>query len=135
MANPNAMLDKMTRILAYVGDEGAKDGYFLRRNNAGNPIYSTNIRPESIPEELVAGLVKKIVSLLTRNKPIIGVPQDIIVKISELKVLYDSSEKSTKGELIDYLGEFEGNSGMHGGARKTKRRFKNIKNRKTRSRK
>jgi hypothetical protein len=137
MEDPNALLDKFTRLLAYVGDEGAKDGYFLRSNNTGKPVYSINIRAEPIPEESLIKLVKKIKSLLKNNKPVLGFPGDVIGKAAELKTLYDSTANaSAKKELIDYMGDFSGNSdGMHGGASKTKRNSKGRKNRKTCSRK
>ena len=132
MEDPNELLDKFTQLLAYIGDEGAKDGYFLRRNNSGDAVYSINIRDEPIPEDLVKGLVKKIKSLLKTNKPVSGFPQDVVSKTTELKQLYDSVNSSMKQELIDYINDFGQNSGMHGGERKTRR---NRKNRKTRSRK
>jgi len=137
MEDPNALLDKFTQILAYVGDEGAKDGYYLRRNAAGNSVYSINIRQEPVPEEKIPMLIKKIKNLLKSNKPVTEFPQDIVVKIGELKALFDATaDESTKRELIDYISEFGNNSGMHGGlGKKTKRRSKNRKNRKTRSRK
>lgn len=138
MEDPNALLDKFTQLLAYVGDEGAKDGYFLRSNNTGNPVYSINIRAEPLPEESLTKLVKKIKSLLKTNKPVAGFPADVIGKAGDLKALYDSTANaSTKKELIDYMSEFSSNSGgMHGG-RRTKRGSKNrktSKNRQTRSR-
>ena len=138
MEDPNALLDKFTQILAYVGDEGAKDGYFLRSNNSGNPVYSINIRPEPLAGGEITGLVRKIKALLTKNKPLEGVPQDVVTKAEQLKALYNSrSNAGAKQELIEYLdGNFgNNNNGMYGGARKTNRRSKNRKNRKTRSRK
>lgn len=128
MNDTTELLDRFTQILAYVGDDGAKDGYFLRENNAGNPVYSINIRPEPIPEEGVARLVKKIKSLLKTNTPVTGFPTDVVAKTNELKDVYDSSANAAKKELLDYISEFGefGSGGMRGG-RKTKRRSKRSK--------
>ena len=128
MNDTTELLDRFTQILAYVGDDGAKDGYFLRENNAGNPVYSITIRPEPIPEEGVARLVKKIKSLLKTNTPVTGFPADVVAKTNELKDVYDSSSNVAKKELLQYISEFGefGNAGMRGG-RKTKRRSKRSK--------
>lgn len=133
MEGPNTLLDKFTQILAYIGDEGAKDGYFLRSNNAGNPIYSINIRAEPLSEESLIKLVKRIKSLLKNNKVVTDFSPDVVRKANELKTLYDSTaDNSLKEELIEYMSNFNSN-GMHGG-RKTKRRSKSRKLRKTRYR-
>jgi hypothetical protein len=138
-SDPNALLDKFTKILAYVGDDEAKDGYYLRTNNSGNPIYSIDIRSEPIPEKSIKKLVKQIKMLLKKNKPVIGFDEDIIDKINELKASYDATRnQSIKDELIDYISDFGSNSGMHGGKgkrstrrRKTKRNCrKSLKTRK-----
>ena len=121
-SDPNALLDKFTQILAYVGDDEAKDGYYLRTNNSGNPIYSIDIRSEPIPEKSIKKLVKQIKMLLKKNKPVIGFDEDIIDKINELKASYDATRnQSIKDELIDYISDFGSNSGMHGGKGKGKR--------------
>jgi hypothetical protein len=134
MEDPNALLDKFTQLLAYVGDEGAKDGYFLRMNNSGKSVYSINIRPEPVTDEDITELVRKIKGLLTKNKPVKEFPQDVVAKANELQALYNSSNEGAKQELIEYIDGF-GNTGMHGGRRKTNRRSKNRKNRTKRSRK
>jgi len=138
----SALLDKLTQLLAYVGDEGAKDGYFVKSNNSGNPVYSINIRPEPILENDIRVLVKQIKRLLTKNTPVSGFPQDVLDKTVELKASYDAtSSASVKDELINYLSEYANNSGMsgmsgmRGGARKSKRISKSRKNKKTKSRK
>lgn len=121
--DPNALLDKFTQLLAYAGDSGAKDGYFLRYNNDEKPVYSIPIRDEALSEENLAQLVKKIKKFIKNNKPINGFPADIMTKISELKNLYESvKDKSTKKELIEYMSDYTANSGMHGGTRKKLRR-------------
>jgi hypothetical protein len=118
MEDPNALLDKFTQLLAYAGDAGAKDGYFLHYNNE-KPIYSIPIRDEPLSEETLVALVKKIKKFIKNNKPINGVPPDIIIKITELKDLYDATKAtSSKKELIQYIGDYVANSGMHGGTRK-----------------
>lgn len=119
MEDPNALLDNFTQLLAYAGDAGAKDGYFLRHNNDDKPIYSIPIRDEPLSEETLVALVKKIKKFIKNNKPINGVPSDIIIKITELKDLYDATKAtSSKKELIQYIGDYGANSGMHGGTRK-----------------
>ena len=138
MNDSTELLDRFTKILAYVGDDGAKDGYFLRENNAGNPVYSITIRPEPMPEENVARLVKKIKSLLKTNTPVTGFPADVVAKTNELKDVYDSSSSAAKKELLEYISEFGefgefGNAGMRGG-RKTKRRSKRKSKRSKRTR-
>ena len=140
MNDSTELLDRFTQILAYVGDDGAKDGYFLRENNAGNPVYSINIRPEPMPEESVARLVKKIKSLLKTNTPVTGFPADVVAKTNELKHVYDSSSSAAKKELLEYISEFGefGSGGMRGGRktkRKSKRKSKRSKRTRTRARK
>jgi hypothetical protein len=132
MNDSTDLLDRFTQILAYIGDDGAKDGYFLRENNAGNPVYSINIRPEPMPEESVARLVKKIKILLKTNIPVTGFPADVVAKTNELKDLYDSSSTAAKKELLEYISEF-GTAGMRGG-RNTKRRSKRKSTRSKRTR-
>jgi transposase len=129
-SDPNALLDKFTQILAYVGDDGAKDGYYLRTNNSGNPIYSIDIRSEELTPKEIDELVKQIKSLLKKNKPVKEFEQDIIDKTNELKASYeDTRNQSAKKELIDYINDFEGNSGMRGGKRRNTRRRKTKRNR------
>jgi hypothetical protein len=143
MNDSTELLDRFTQILAYVGDDGAKDGYFLREDNAGNPVYSINIRPEPIPEESVARLVKKIKILLKTNTPVTGFPADVVAKTNELKDVYDSSSTATKKELLQYISEFGkfgkfGSGGMRGGRttkRRSKRKSKRSKRTRTRARK
>jgi len=117
--DPNALLDKFTQLLAYVGDEGAKDGYFLHHNVEEKSVYSVPIRDETLSEETLIALVKKIKKFIKNNKPINGVPPDIMIKITELKDLYDGTKAtSSKKELIQYMSDYGANSGMHGGTRK-----------------
>ena len=126
--NANALLDKFTRFLAYIGDELAQDGYSRNKN--------TNIRRDPYPQESMNGLVKKIISLLTgeNTKSLNGVPEDIVNKIKPLKEMYNTATNSKKKELIQYMSGYNSEQ-MYGGMRKTKRRSNNRKNRKTRSRK
>jgi len=135
MNDSTELLDRFTQILAYVGDDGAKDGYFLRENNAGNPVYSIDIRPEPMPEESVAHLVKKIKILLKTNTPVTGFPADVVAKTNELKDVFDSSSTAAKKELLEYISDFGkfGTEGMRGG-RKTKRKSKRKSNRSKRTR-
>jgi len=130
-SDPNALVDKFTQILAYIGDEEAKDGYNLRNKGSDILTYSVPIRPQPISEKRIKNLVKQIKLLLMNNKSIKGFDQDIIDKTNELKTLYDAThDQSTKDELIEYISDFESNSGMHGGkGKRSTRRRKTKSNR------
>ena len=144
MGDPNALLDTFTQILAYIGNDGAKDGYFSHRTNTGTPVYSIAIRSSPLPEDSVQDLVDQIKGHLETGTVLHDIPEDVVNKINELKVLYDSTEDAeAKEELIQYINDFEVNPGMQGGKRSyrkrktrrtnTKRRL-TKKHRKTRSR-
>lgn len=130
------LLDAFTQLLAYVGDEGAKDGYFLRRDPSGNPVYSIPIRAKSLADEKIADLVNQLPTFLTQDTTLAGFPDDIVKKATNLKELYNSTASvSTKQELIDYMNEFEGSVGMQGGLRKkAMRKSKSRKHRTSKSR-
>ena len=124
MNDTNVLLDKFTQILAYVGDEGAKDGYFLNTNNAGNPVYSIPIRSESLSGEELENLVRQIKKLLENNKPLVNIQDDIAKKAQSLKAAFDKvANKNIKNELIDYIGEFEVNP-IQGGKRNNRKSSK-----------
>lgn len=129
------LLDEITKLLAYVGDEGAKDGYFLRTNNAGNPIYSIPIRNEPLEDESLETLVNQVKEFLESDTPLDNVPKDIVNKVKILKKAFNESTDEEKAEVIEYLSSYEANP-MQGGRNKRRKSKRTIKkrrnNRKTR---
>ena len=126
------LLDEVTKLLAYVGDEGAKDGYFLRTNNANNPVYSIPIRAEPLVNEELEDLVYQVKMFLERGTPLYDIPQDIVNRVISLKKAFDESTKERKAEVIEYLSSYEANP-MQGGRnkrnnRKSKRTVKKRRN-------
>lgn len=123
----NDLLDKFTQLLAYAGDNGAKDGYFLRSNNSGNPVYSIPIRSESLSGVELKNLANQIKNLLESGKPLVNIPTDITKKANSLKEEYNVSDKETKEELIEYIDTYEANP-MQGGMRqRNKRKSRKLK--------
>ena len=132
MSNSTDLLDEVTKLLAYVGDEGAKDGYYLRSNNAGNSVYSVPIRPEPLETEELETLVAKVKELLENDTPLDDVPKDIVNKVNNLKKAFSKASDEAKAEVVEYLGAYEANP-MHGGKRRVQKSIrKRRKNRKTR---
>ena len=131
------LLDEVTKLLAYVGDEGAQDGYFLRTTNTGKAVYSIPIRPEPLENEALEGLVNQVKMFLESDTPLDNVPKDIVNKVNNLKNAFNESTDEEKAEVIEYLSIYEVNP-MHGGRRKrnnrkSKRTLKKRRNnRKTR---
>ena len=129
------LLDEVTKLLAYVGDEGAKDGYFLRTNNAGNPVYSIPIRAEPLVNEELEDLVYQVKTFLESGTPLYDIPQDIVNKVKILKNAFNESTDEEKAEVIEYLSSYEANP-MQGGRNKRRKSKRTIKkrrnNRKTR---
>ena len=131
------LLDEVTKLLAYVGDEGAKDGYYVRENNAGNAVYSTPIRPEPLEDEALEDLVNQVKMFLESDTSLDNVPKDIVNKVNNLKNAFNESTDEEKAEVIEYLSMYEVNP-MHGGRRKRNNRKskrtvkKRRNNRKTR---
>lgn len=127
------LLDKITQLLGYAGDNGAKDGYFLRENNSGNPVYSIPIRAEALSGSDLENLVNQIKNLLENDEPLVNIPNDITKKAMGLKEAYDKvSNKEVKDELIEYINSYEANP-IQGGkrnkrkSRKSKRVSKKIR--------
>lgn len=101
-------LDKITQLLAYSGDDAAKDGYFLFLDNSGNPVYSIPIRVEALSGSDLENLINQIKNLLENDEPLVNIPDDIIKKASDLKKVYDKvSCKKVKDELIEYIDNYE----------------------------
>ncbi len=123
MNNSNSLLEKMTELLAYAGDEGAKDGYIVssnnnNNNNARNNKYSIPIRNVPLSDEELEDLVSQLKNLLENDEPLVGIPEDIAKKANSLKAAFDKvASTNIKDELIEYISAFEVNP-MQGGARK-----------------
>lgn len=127
MNNSNSLLEKMTELLAYAGDEGAKDGYIVssnnnnyknNNNNARNNKYSIPIRNVPLSDEELEDLVSQLKNLLENDEPLVGIPEDIAKKANSLKAAFDKvASTNIKDELITYISAFEVNP-MQGGARK-----------------
>jgi cellulose biosynthesis protein BcsQ len=132
MSNSTDLLDEVTKLLAYVGDEGAKDGYYLRSNNVGKSVYSVPIRPEPLETEELETLVAKVKELLENDTPLDDVPKDIVNKVNNLKKAFSKASDEAKAEVVEYLGAYEANP-MQGGKRRVQKSMrKRRKNRKTR---
>jgi hypothetical protein len=109
MNGPTDLLDKFTQLLAYLGDEGAKDGYRNGTNNAGNPKYSVPIR--STPSPDLGNVVNSV-------KDFLMMPSDIVKKVYDFKAIFDNANQESKDELINYMNEYEA-APMRGGKRRT----------------
>ena len=104
------LLDNFTQLLAYAGDDGAKDGYLLHANNSGNPVYSIPIRIEGLSGSGLENLVNQIKNLLENNESLVNIPNDITKKAKVLKEAYDKvCNKEVKYELIKYIDNYESN--------------------------
>jgi hypothetical protein len=105
------LLDQFTRLLAYMGDEDAMDGY---RNDS-------SVIGRSPP--LDGDARKKVVRVI---RALFDVDDDIIEKAMALKRETGSASASAeeKAELLQYMEEYENMNNMRGGLRrrKTKKR-------------
>ena len=111
MANSGRLLDTFTQLLAYMGDEGAQDGY----NNI-------NIRAERINPEQRTRMVKKMVKFIVDDVRLSGIPEDIKPKVIALKELADNPVYlAQKQGLLDYMGQYNAENTMRGGKRRSKR--------------
>jgi hypothetical protein len=125
MANSSRLLDTFTQLLAYMGDEGAQDGY----NNI-------NIRDESISPAERNRMVKKMVNVIEGNARLSGMPKDITAKVNALKELADNPIYSgQRQELLDYMREYNADDTMRGGSRrrKTQRKTRRRRNKTNRN--
>jgi hypothetical protein len=126
MANSSKLLDTFTQLLAYMGDEGAQDGY----NNI-------NIRDESISPAQRTRMVKKMIDFIANDTRLSGIPEDIKAKVIALKDLVnDPIYSEQKEELLDYMREYNADDTMRGGSRrrKTQRKTRRRRNKTNRSR-
>ena len=139
----NVLLNACTELLAWLGDEMSQDGYInvtQNNNNNGRPKYKIAFRAEPLSMKQIAKLVPKIKAVIegppgtTLNSPVLrrssrlnrgsntptAIPADIVARVNALKTLADS-KPALKGELIEYLGDLDFNSGMMGGNKKSKK--------------
>ena len=122
MNDPAEILDELTKLLAYVGDEGAKDGYFLHTNNDSNPVYSVPIRNHPLTNDEMGNLINNVKRLLENDTPLDNsIPNDVVYKVNNLKVIFNESSNDGKDGVIEYLNNYEANL-MQGGRRKRNNR-------------
>lgn len=93
------LLDQFTRLLAYMGDEYALDGY---RNDP-----SVIVRIEPLDDDERKTVVKAIHAFFR-------VDADIVEKVIALKKEADGEYSEQKGELIQYMADM---ADMEGGGR------------------
>jgi len=91
------LLDEMTQILAYIGDRDAQDGY-----------PDATFRDERLTLPQVIFLMTDIIYILNNEgiKLIQKMPDDIKIKVDNLKVMFDESSRNKKKELITYIKEY-----------------------------
>jgi hypothetical protein len=120
------LLDAFTKFVAYLGDEGARDGYFIGRNERDQPKYSINVGPSVSPNYIVQ-IVTLIYKHLTTGKEIKGnFAPAIQKKIEEFVATVKAGSEAEKHELLAYMAEYnlDDNGGMQGGTRRMRRRSK-----------
>jgi hypothetical protein len=117
MSDPSKLLDTFTQLLAYMGDEGAQDGYVN---------VNINIRDTPISPNQRTRMVKKMVDFIVNDARLSGIPEDIKVKVVALKDLANNPEYSSqKDELLEYMREYDADEGdMRGGRLSSARRAK-----------
>lgn len=124
------LLDAFTKFVAYLGDEGARDGYLTGHNAQGEPKYSINVHPGVSPQYIVM-LVKLIYKHLTTGKEIKGKFAPLIKKkIDEFVAVVKAGPEDQKPELLAYMAEYnldDEGGGMHGGVRLRRRIRRTMK--------
>ena len=119
------ILDAFTKLVAYLGDEKAKDGYLKEYNNNGEPQYSIDIRENAVSMQYVNLLVKAIKKCLTAGSPLKGrIVADIRTKIEDFIELANKCPKAEKDELLEYIAEYNAENIEQGGARTLRRSLK-----------
>ena len=116
------LLDAFTKLVAYLGDEAARDGY-------GNG----NINLELEPEEINA-IVKNIYRHLNGEEEINAeLEDDVRVRVKKFIDAVEAGPPEQKPELFEYMEEYDAEPAMQGGARKKrgKRKRKTRGKRKT----
>lgn len=96
------LLNAFTTFLAYLGDTGAKDGYFIAQGE-----YSVPIREETLSEEELLSVVDSVLQHLEHDRPIGKMPEDILTKIQLLCTLVRGANKEEKDELFEYMSQYD----------------------------
>jgi hypothetical protein len=104
MDDPNALLDAFTMLLAYMGDEGAKDGYLTGITN-GVPTYSVDLRPHPLEMAEIQTIVQQVLNFIKSDVPMELQHEDILEKVIHLKQLVNEKNQSMKDELFTYMTE------------------------------
>lgn len=114
MANSNKLLDTFTQLLAYMGDEGAQDGYINS---------NISIRDEPISSSECNRIVNNMRNYIAGDAELYNVPEDIMLKVVALKELANNPMYlDQKNELLEYMAEYNAENGMRGGLRRRKSR-------------
>lgn len=114
MANSNKLLDTFTQLLAYMGDEGAQDGYINS---------NISIRDEPISSSECNRIVNNMRNYIAGDAELYNVPEDIMLKVVALKELANNPMYlDQKNELLEYMAEYNAENGMRGGSRRRKSR-------------
>ena len=104
------MADQFTRLLAYMGDERALDGY-------------TNITPISESAD-IQQFVENVKEIFARME---AIPEGVRGKVVELLNTSYNTNPEEKAELIEYIEEFDASQGMMGGKRKRARKSRKAR--------
>ena len=131
------LLDAFTQFVAWLGDEGARDGYFTGFNAKGVPKYSINVG-HGVSPQYINQIVQMIHLNLTTGKEIRGkFPKDLKNKIDGFVKVAAAGSEAEKAELLAYMSEYnaENDGRMQGGARtvRAQRTRRRLNKRKTRS--
>ena len=102
MDDPNALLDAFTMLLAYMGDEGAKDGYLTGITN-GVPTYSIDLRPNPLEMAEILMIAQQVLNFIKFDVHMELDHEDILEKVIHLKQLVNEKNQSMKDELFTYI--------------------------------
>ena len=110
MNDANELLVEFTNLLAYIGDEGAKNG------------YSGTIRDPPLTDDQLKSFKHIVYFKLFGNQEdtLMKLPDDIKSKVLALKDLVKESSLEKKNELRAYIHEYHPNYRMKGGKRSKK---------------
>lgn len=129
MAAPD-LLDRMTQLLAYVGDEGAQDGY-----------PGATFRDEPLTPYKMNTLIAVIIKFLNdvEDTEYKNMPDDIKFEVTSLKNMFDEATNDEKTELLNYLRDYQVNdypvNRMNGGRRRNNKNRRNTKKRRNNKKK
>jgi hypothetical protein len=116
MNEPKDLLVEFTNLLAYLGDEGAQNGY---SGNIRETPFLTGDTFKSFNDIVYSKLFidkehRKNINLF------MGLPEDIQSKVLALKKLVNESSPEKKNELREHIHEHDSNYRMQGGKRSKK---------------